>query len=184
MATQTSTTGQLANAAKEMIAKARFTEEHSAPALALIQKFTLEQGHDTLVVPKVGQMTWLGANEGEETTNEQDIGMTTTSVTTSIVGAKVIITDALLEQNSQDIWALVGKQMGDGRVRKIEADILALFTALNGGTTYGAAGAAYSAANALSGIAKAKTSDQKARLANGLRAAQEAGLFQISDLPR
>ena len=157
MAVQTSATGQLENAAREMIARARYTEEHNAPCMELIEKFTLEQGSDTLVIPKVGQMTMMGINEGQENTNEQDIGMTTISVQPSIVGAKVIITDRLLRQNTQNIWTIVGKQMGDAMARRKDTDIIALFSALNGGTSLGAAGAAFSSANAVSCIGVART---------------------------
>jgi len=156
MAVQGSTTGQLENASKEMIAKSLFTMEHTAPNRSLLRKFTLQAGHDTMVIPKVGQMTFLNVNETEKNTNEMDIGMTTSSVSTSIVGGKVIITDTLLRDNTQDIWDMVGTQVGDAAVRKIEADIITLYSSLNGGTTYGAAGAVFNVANVMNVIANAK----------------------------
>ena len=158
MAVQGSDTGSLENASLEMIAKARYTMEHNAPNLALVRKFTLKEGTDTMVIPKVGQMTFMGIQEKEENTNEMDIGMTTSSVTTSIVGGKVIITDFLLRSNTQDIWGMVGKQIGDGATRQMEADIIALYGSLNGGTKLGAAGAVMSVANVMNVIANAKTS--------------------------
>ena len=156
MAVQGSTSGQLANASLEMIIKARYTMEHEAPNLALVRKFTLKQGHDTMVIPKVGQMTFMSVEETQENTNEMDIGMTTASVTTSIVGGKVIITDTLLDQNTQDIWQMVGKQIGDGATRREETDIIALYAALNGGTTLGAAAAIFNVTNVMNCIAYAK----------------------------
>jgi len=165
MAVQGSTTGQLENASLEMIGKARYTMEHTAPNLALVRKFTLQKGHDTLVVPKVGQMTFTAINETEQNTNEMDIGMTTNSVGTSIVGGKVVITDTLLQQNTQDIWSIVGTQIGDAATRKMEADIIALYSALNGGTTLGAAGAVFNVENVMNCIAYAKTN----KFGSGLR---------------
>ena len=41
---QTATTGNLENAERTIIASARYTAEHNAPALALIEHFTLGQG--------------------------------------------------------------------------------------------------------------------------------------------
>ena len=41
---QTATTGNLENAQKTIIAAARYTEEHNAPAMALIERFTLGKG--------------------------------------------------------------------------------------------------------------------------------------------
>jgi hypothetical protein len=154
---QISTTGQLENASREMIAQARYTEEHNAPAMELVEKFTLERGSDTLVIPKVGQMSISNLTEGQDMVDEEDIGMTTISVTTGEVGAKIIITDKLLRQNSQAIWKIIGRQMGDGMARKKDADILALFTSLNGGTTLGAAGATMTSAFATAAIGLAKT---------------------------
>jgi len=154
---QISTTGQLENASREMIATARYTEEHNAPAVELVEKFTLERGSDTLVIPKVGQMTISNLTEGQDMVDEEEIGMTTVSVTTGEVGAKIIVTDKLLRQNSQAIWNIIGRQMGDGMARKKDEDILSLFTSLNGGTTFGAAAASFSSANATSAIGKAKT---------------------------
>lgn len=154
---QLSTTGQLENASREMIATARFTEEHNAPCMELVEKFTLERGSDTLVIPKVGQMTISNLTEGEDMVDEEDIGMTTISVTTGEVGAKIIVTDKLLRQNSQAIWKIIGRQMGDGMARKKDEDIIGLFSGLNGGTTLGAAAATLSAANATSAVGVAKT---------------------------
>ena len=43
MATQTATTGQLENAQGIMIAAARYTAEHSAPCVNLIEHMTLKK---------------------------------------------------------------------------------------------------------------------------------------------
>jgi len=156
MAVQTSTSGQLENASMEMIATARYTEEHSAPIINLIERFTLGQGHDTVVVPKVGQMTMSALNEGQDIVDEQAIGMTTVSVTPSEVGAKVIVTDKLLRQSTQEVWRMVGRQLGDGMGRKKDIDAAALFTSLNDGTNLGAAGDIFNASKASRVIAVAK----------------------------
>ena len=157
MAVQHSTLAQLSNASKEMIKEAIYTMEHETPNRALVRSFTLQEGHDTMVIPKVGQMTFLAINESQKNTNEMDIGMTTSSVSTSIVGGKVILTDTLLRDNSLDIWQIVGKQVGDAGARKIDRDIIALYPSLNGGTTLGAAAAVFSIDNVLAVIAHAKT---------------------------
>ena len=100
---QTSTTGSLENASREMITTARYTEEHNAPCMELIEKFQLQKGSDTLIVPKVGQMTVGALVEGQDLVDEEEIGMSTVSVQASEVGAKIIITDKLLRENSQQI---------------------------------------------------------------------------------
>ena len=154
---QISTTGQLENASREMIGKARYTAEFNAPIYATVSHFTLKQGEDTGVFPKVGQMSMANLTEGQDITTEQDIGLTSVSVTTGEVGAKVVLTDKLLRQNVAANWQMVGRQLGDGYRRKREEDLRDLFSALNGGTTLGAAGAAFSAANATGVVSIAKT---------------------------
>jgi len=54
------------------------------------------------------------------------------------VGFKVILTDKLVRQENEDVFNIVGHQMGDGMARKKDNDIIALFPALNGGTVLGA----------------------------------------------
>ena len=54
---QTATTGNLENASRTIIAASRYTEEHNAPAMALIEKFRLQKGSRQITVPKVSQMT-------------------------------------------------------------------------------------------------------------------------------
>ena len=153
---QTSATGNLENASREMISTARYTEEHSAPILNLVEKFTLQKGSDTLVIPKVAQMTISDLTEGQDIVDTEEIGMSTVSVTPSEVGGKVIITYKLLRQNSQNIWRVVGRQLGEGMARKKDSDLAALFSALNGGTALGAAGDQFSAAKASRVVAVAK----------------------------
>ena len=155
---QTSTTGSLENASREMITTARYTEEHNAPCMELVEKFTLQKGSDTLIVPKVGTMTVGALTEGQDLIDEEEMGMSTISVQASEVGAKIIITDKLLRENTQQVWQIVGRQLGEAMARKKDGDILDLFTALNGGTNLGATTKTLSLANTASciGIAKAE----------------------------
>src|SRR3990172_7009927 len=138
MPIQAATTGQLENAQNIIIAETLFTAEHNAPCAALIRHYDLPQGAKQRTVPKVGQFTAAALTDGEDMVTSQDIGMTTTDLTTSEVGMKVILTDKLVRQEANDVWVDVGQQIGDGMARKKDRDIIALFSALNGGTTLGA----------------------------------------------
>ena len=53
MAVQTSTSGNLQNMSRIMLAQARYTEEHNAPMVGLIEKFNLGKGEYKLEIPKV-----------------------------------------------------------------------------------------------------------------------------------
>ena len=83
---QTATTGNLESASKIIIAAARYTEEHNAPAMALIESFSLPSGAKQVTVPKVGQMTISDLTDGMDITDEEEIGMTTVDLTASEVG--------------------------------------------------------------------------------------------------
>ena len=153
---QTATTGNLENAQKIIISAARYTEEHNAPALALIEKFNLPSGAKQVTVPKVGQMTMSDLTDGQDIVDEEDIGMTTVDLTASEVGAKVILTDKLVRQSAPNVMSIIGRQLGDGMARKKDTDVLALYTNLNGGTKLGAATKFMKASNVQAVIAYAK----------------------------
>ena len=138
MATQTATTGNLENCSNAIIAKARFTMEHNQPCVELVEHLRLGKGEKSLYIPKVGQMTASALTDGVDMVASEDIGVTGVTLTTSEVGLKVVLTDKLVRQFSEDVWAIVGRQMGDGMARKKDRDVIALFSALNGATVLGA----------------------------------------------
>lgn len=138
MAIQTATTGQLENAQGTIISKARYTAEHNAPVAALFERFILAKGNSTITVPKVGQVTFADLFDGVDMVDTEDIGMTTVDLTTSELGAKFILTDKLVRQENEDVFKMVGRQLGDGYARKTDTDGIALFTNFNAGTALGA----------------------------------------------
>ncbi len=115
---QTATTGNLENAQNIIIAAARYTEEHNAPAMNLIEQFTLPKGAKQVTVPKVGQMSMQDLTDGVDIVDEEDIGMTTVDLTASEVGAKIILTDKLVRQSAENVFSMIGRQLGDGMARK------------------------------------------------------------------
>ena len=153
---QTATTGNLENAQRIIIASARYTEEHNAPALALIEQFSLPKGSKQVTVPKVGQMSMADLVDGQDIIDEEDIGMTTVDLTASEVGAKVILTDKLVRQAADNVFSMIGRQLGDGMARKKDTDVIALWPNLNGGTVLGADGRDMNTANTHAVISNAK----------------------------
>jgi len=153
---QTSTTGNLENAQRIILSSARYTEEHNAPALALIEQFSLPAGAKTVTVPKVGSMSMSDLQDGIDIVDEEDIGMTTIDLTASEVGAKVILTDKLVRQAADNVFSIIGRQLGDGMARKKDKDVIALYTGLNGGTVLGADGRNFNAANVHAIVSNAK----------------------------
>ena len=153
---QTATTGNLESAQKIIIASSRYTEEHNAPAMALIESFSLPKGAKQVTVPKVGQMSMSDLVDGQDIVDEEDIGMTTVDLTASEVGAKIILTDKLIRQSAENVMSIVGRQLGDGMARKKDTDVHALYSGLNGGTTLGTSGTTLKLANVAAAIAYAK----------------------------
>ena len=153
---QTATTGNLENAQRIILAAARYTEEHNAPAMALIESFDLPKGAKQVTVPKVGQMSMSDLTDGQDIVDEEDIGMTTVDLTAAEVGAKVILTDKLVRQAADNVMSIVGRQLGDGMARKKDTDVHALYSGLNGGTTLGAVAKPMSLANVSGAIAYTK----------------------------
>ena len=151
---QTATTGNLENAQRIIIASARYTEEHNAPAMALAEQFTLPKGSKQVTVPKVGQMTMSDLVDGQDMVDEEDIGMTTIDLTAAEVGAKIIITDKLARQSAENVFSIIGRQLGDGMARKKDTDMTALYSGF--GTDIGAAGRSMSLANVSATVAYAK----------------------------
>ena len=151
---QTATTGSLESAQNIIIAAARYTEEHNAPAMNLIEQFTLPKGSKQVTVPKVGQMSMQDLTDGVDIVDEEDIGMTTVDLTASEVGAKIILTDKLVRQSAENVFSMIGRQLGDGMARKKDVDVLALYSGFS--TDFGAAGRSMSLANVAKAIAYAK----------------------------
>ena len=151
---QTATTGNLENAQRIIIAAARYTEEHNAPAMNLIESFTLPKGAKQVTVPKVKQMSMSDLVDGQDIVDEEEIGMTTVDLTASEVGAKVILTDKLVRQSSDNVMSIVGRQLGDGMARKKDNDVTALYSGFS--TELGAAGRSMSLANLSAVVAYAK----------------------------
>jgi hypothetical protein len=153
---QTSTSGNLQNMSRIMLTSARYTEEHNAPMVGLIEKFNLKKGEYQLTIPKVGQMDAEDLVEGRDMIDSEDIDVSTVTATTAEVGLKVIITDTLLQQNNEDVFKIIGRQMGEAMARKKDTDIIALFPTLNGAVKLGADNANFTLANASAIIATAK----------------------------
>ena len=151
---QTATTGNLENAQRIIISTARYTEEHNAPAMNLIEQFSLPKGSKQVTVPKVGQMDMSDLVDGQDIIDEEDIGMTTVDLTAAEVGAKIIITDKLARQSAQNVFSIIGRHLGDGMARKKDKDVLALYSGFS--TDIGSAGRSMSLANVSATVAYAK----------------------------
>lgn len=132
-----------------VIAQCRYTAESAAPCRHLISSFRLGQGEKQMTVPKVGQATAQALTDGVDLVDEEDLGISTTDLTTSEVGLKFVLTDKLIRQFNEDVFKVTGRQMGEAMARKVDKDIIALFASLNGATVLGVDNALLSLYNAM-----------------------------------
>ena len=140
MSIQIASTVDLVTAQRVVIANALFTEEYKRPTTALVSQFTLGQGEKSLVIPKVAQMSAARLSDGVDMTDSQNIGMTTNTVSPVEAGMKVILTDKLVRQLNESVFAIIGTQVGEAMGTIKEVDVIALFSGLNGGTALGGDG--------------------------------------------
>jgi hypothetical protein len=139
MAIQTATTGNLEDVQNIILSKVRYTAESATPCQNLIEHFRLGSGEKQLTIPKAGSVSMDDLIDGVDIIQSKDIAITTTDLTTAEVGGKFILTDKLIRQFNEDVFAMVGRLGGDAMARKKDKDIIALFSGLNGGTTLGVA---------------------------------------------
>ncbi len=139
MAIQDATFGDLEKAQNVVLAAARYTAENATPCKNLIESFRLGQGQKQITVPKIGAAPTLDdLTDGIDIITSKDISLGTTDLTTGEKGGKFILTDKLIRQFNEDVFKMVGRLLGSGADQKVDNDIIALFSALNGGTTLGA----------------------------------------------
>ena len=152
---QTATTGNLDSAQNIIITACRYTAEFNDPCQHLVERFKLAKGSKQMTVPKVGQMEAQALTDGVDIVDQEDIGLTTTDLTTGEVGLRVVLTYKLINQFNESVFKVVGRQMGDAMSRKRDKDIIALFSALNGGTTLGSDGATLGLTQSVGCVARA-----------------------------
>lgn len=155
-----SSTGVLENLSLDMITEIRYTVEHHAPMVQLVESHKLGKGQDQGLFPKVGQMNVRRLSEGEEMVNEQDLGLTTLTVNTNEVGGYIVITEKALRRtqaSAGNLFSVIARQFGDAQSRLMNTDLVGLFPSVNGGTDTGTAGLAFTAANATNLVSIAYT---------------------------
>jgi hypothetical protein len=156
MAIQTATTAELDECQRKVIAKALTTEEYDRPVSNLVQPFTLGQGEKTLSIPHIGVMSAAKLIDGVDMVDSQDIGMVVNDFSPVEAGLKVVVTDKLVRQLNESVFAMVGEQMGEAMSNIVEDDVIALYPNLNGGTDFGADGSFLTLNNLGACIATAK----------------------------
>lgn len=131
MTIQTSTLGYNEYVSNVLIGEMRYTAEHSAPCIHLIERHKLAKGQRSKRFPKFGQATMSALTEGQDLIDSEDFSITYVEAEPSEVGGKFIITDKASREEIFDVFKAAGQMLGDGMGRKRDEDIIALFSALD-----------------------------------------------------
>ena len=144
MATGNTTSTTLANVIPTILSRARDVIEKPTVMSEFVQKVTLKDGDGlTYNWPKFGtKLDAQSLTENVPINNPQRLIPTTQQFTTSEVGVHVVLTDKAVRTTPEPMVARAGRFMGNAMKRKMETDLLSLFSGLS--RELGAANSAWS----------------------------------------
>ncbi len=132
MAISTATTGDLEAAQRIVIAKCLMATEYNQPCVAFgTTRFKLGKGEKSMTIPNVGQVSAQALTDGVDLVDSVDIGLAYVEAAPDEVGMKFILTDKLVRQMNEDVFGLIGNQLGNGMARKRDVDVITLFASLS-----------------------------------------------------
>jgi N4-gp56 family major capsid protein len=117
---------QLQDTIPTVISKARYTEIFNFPMAALVQNIPKKGKGSTVNVPYWGLLTANTLTEGVDMANSETLEDTNVQVTLNEVGAKVILTDNLIEDDQEEVKGVAGTLLGNALGLKRDEDLLAL----------------------------------------------------------
>lgn len=152
MSINTATSSSLADAQRIVVAEARYTEEHVAVMKALVTPFRLGKGEKQINVPKFATVSASALTDGVDLSSPSSITNTTANITTSEVGLLIVLTDKLVRQMVPDMFRVAGRMAGNAMGKKIDQDLLALFSGIDAGV--GASGTVITTGYITAAVAK------------------------------
>jgi len=118
---------------KILIEKARFYAQHNALMPELVTKFTMPKGNRQITINRYQNLTADALVDGIDMSTAKALNTDTVTITTSEYGLKVIVTRKMQRELIDDVYANVGKLMGDAMAKYRDKLVIALFS---GVTTY------------------------------------------------
>jgi N4-gp56 family major capsid protein len=144
-----STTTTLNDLLPSIVAEAMFVAGEQSIMRGLVKNYNLAPGQGkTVTVPIYPLQTAAAVTEGDEV-GTTDVSTSGATLTISTAAIRTLVTDLAVSQSASNVVADLGRLFGEAIARKVDTDLLALFSGFSGGV--GAADAALSAAT----IAKA-----------------------------
>lgn len=127
MGIQIATTDSAEDAQRAIVANAILWQEHTTPCKGLVTNYKLGKGEKSIIVPFTGKATAAALTDGVDMADSAAIGYSSTTLTTSEVGVKFILSDKLVRQANDNVFAIVGQQGGAALGRKVDGDIITIF---------------------------------------------------------
>lgn len=131
----------MADTVPTVLSRARDTELFMAEMSALVWRIRKEL-HDgkTVNVPTFGTVTARNLTEGIDNAVSETMSDTSVTITPGEVGCKIILTDKLVRDNSEDIKGAAGRMLGNAMEVKRDQDLLLQLA--SAATTLGSGGTA------------------------------------------
>jgi N4-gp56 family major capsid protein len=151
MANET-TSSSLNDLLPSIVAEAMFVASERSIMRGLVKNFTLPMGSGkTITVPRYPTQSAAAVNEGTDLTNTS-VTTDGSTLTVAEVGIMTTVTDYARMTSASNVIADVGRLFGEAIARKMDKDLLALFSSFSVGV--GGASTAMSAALVAQAIAR------------------------------
>ena len=138
-----------------IVAEALFQAQEKSIMRNLVRNYTMGANNGkTITVPKWNAVTAADVAEGSDLANNTAMGTDSAVLTVSEVGVMTTVTDLALRTAASNVVADAGRVMGNAIANKMDQDLIALFAALNGGTTIGDGTGALTPAQIFEAVAK------------------------------
>jgi len=129
----TTTTSSLNDLLPAIITEAMFIASERSIMRGLVRNFSIPAGQGkTVTVPKYGVQTADVVTEGDEVAI-QEVATTGVTLTVSTVASRALITDLSRVTAQSNVVADVGRLFGEAIARKMDQDLMALFSGFSVG---------------------------------------------------
>jgi N4-gp56 family major capsid protein len=146
-----STTSTLNDLLPSIVAEAMFVAQERSIMRGLVKNYSLAPGQGkTVTVPRYPVQSAAAVTEGDEVSNTA-VSTDGATLTVTTAAIRTMVTDLSVAASSSNVVADLGQLFGNALARKIDADLLALFSGF--ASSVGAADASLSAATIAKAVA-------------------------------
>lgn len=147
-----STTTSLNDLLPSIVAEAMFVAGERSIMRGLVKNYSLAPGQGkTVTVPRYPLQTAVTVTEGDEVSNTE-VATDGATLTVSTAALRTLVTDLAVASSASNVIADLGRLFGEAIARKVDSDLMALFSGFSSGV--GAADAALSAATIARAVAQ------------------------------